>query len=327
MIKLFDAIISSTTIPDPSEYLAKVSSAIETLNNENLSIRPEASDGSPGGILHLYHDIPTIIVPDIHARKQLMKALINIKTEEKSFFELMKNKELQVLCVGDGFHSELRGKERWHDAFKEYEKGYRKHKNMDAEMIDCFGLMEMVMELKIAFPENFHFLKGNHENIKNEETGGDHPFRKFVFEGDMVKTWVVQFLGEDFLVKYSDFEKKLPLMAIGENFLVSHAEPKRFYYPEEIKDYHAETIHGLTWTANGESEEGSVEEMLKYYLPDKLLSEKLYFGGHRIISEKYKLRAGGLFVQIHNPWNLQVVYIKPDSHIDLEKDILDISGS
>lgn len=327
MIKLFDDIINNRTIPEPSEYLEKVSGVLETFSNENLSIRPEASDGSPGGIIYLHHDIPTIIVPDIHARKQLMYALIKIKTEEKTFFELMENKELQVLCVGDGFHSEAMGKERWRDAFKEYEKGYRKHKNMDAEMIDCFGLMEMVIELKIAYPDNFHFLKGNHENIKNEETGGDHPFRKFVFEGDMVKTWVLQFLGEDFLTKYSEFEKQLPLLAIGENFMVSHAEPKRYYDPDEITNYHSETIHGLTWTANGESEEGAVEEMLNHYLPEKLLSEKLYFGGHRTISETYKLRAGGLFVQIHNPWNLQVVYIKPDSHIDLEKDIIDISGS
>lgn len=327
MDKLYEDIINSTSIPEPTEYLKKVSSVIETLDNENLSIRPEASDGSPGGIIHLYHDIPTIIVPDIHARRQLMKALINIKTEDKSFFELMENKKLQVLCVGDGFHSELMGKERWHDAFKEYEKGYRKHKHIDAEMIDCFGLMELVIELKTAFPDNFHFLKGNHENIKNEETGGDHPFRKFVFEGDMVKTWVLQFMGEDFLDKYSEFEKRLPLLAIGENFIVSHAEPKRFFAADEIVNYHAETIHGLTWTANGESEEGAVEKMLDFYLPDKAISEKLYFGGHRIIKERYKLRAGGLFVQIHNPWNLQVVYLKPDRNIDLEQDIIEISGS
>jgi hypothetical protein len=327
MNKLFEQIIDRTSIPEPTEYLEKVSKVIDTLNGENKSIRPDAFDSSPGGIIHLYHDIPTIIVPDIHARIQLMKGLINLKTEEKSFFQLMEAKELQVLCVGDGFHSELAGKERWQAAYREYEKGYRKHKSIDSEMLDCLGLMEMVMELKTAYPDNFHFLKGNHENIKNEETGGDHPFRKFVFEGDMVKTWVQQFMGEYFLDKYSEFERKLPLLAIGENFIVSHAEPKRFFDPEEIINYHSDTIHGLTWTANGESEEGAVKSMLDFYLPEKKSGDKLYFGGHRTISGKYRLRAGGSYVQIHNPWNLQVVYIKPDSIIDLEQDIIDISGS
>lgn len=324
MNKLFNEITSRKSIPNPDEYLKKVDRVLTVLNNENSSIRPPADNGSPGGIIHLYHHIPTIIVPDIHARQQLITSLTAMRTEEKSFFQLLKDKELQVLCVGDGFHSELNGKKRWVDAYAEYEKGYKKHKNIDLEMMDCLGLMEMIIELKTAFPDNFHFLKGNHENIRNEETGGDHPFRKFVLEGDMVKVWVERFMGEYFLQKYSEFETKLPLMAIGDNFLVSHAEPKTFYEEDEIRNYNPDTIHGLTWTANGESEPGSVKSMLDYYIPEKETNELLYFGGHRIITEKYKLRADGLFVQIHNPWNLQVVYIKPDSVIDLEKDIIDI---
>lgn len=327
MKKLFTEILNRNTIPDASLYLEKVDKALKVLNNENSSIRPDSSDGGPGGIIHLYHDIPTIIVPDIHARKELIVSLLNLHSEDKTFFQLLADKQLQVVCVGDGFHSELQGKQRWLDAYSEYEKGYKKHKNIDLEMQDCLGLMEMIMELKTAFPDNFHFLKGNHENIKNEETGGDHPFRKFVLEGEMVKTWVERFMGEYFLDKYSDFETKLPLLAIGENFVISHAEPRRFYEEDEIRDYHRDTIHGLTWTANGESEEGSVRAMLDYYLPEKDTGEKLYFGGHRIINTRYKLRADGMFVQIHNPWNLQVVYIKPDSKIDLDKDIIDISGS
>jgi hypothetical protein len=327
MNKLFSDIFSRNTIPDPDEYLDKIDRVLNHLKNENSSIRPPADDGSPGGVLHLFHDIPTIIVPDIHARKELIASLLNLRTEEKSFFQLLADKEIQVVCVGDGFHSELSGKKRWIEAFSEYEKGYKKHKNIDLEMSDCLTLMEMIIELKSSFPDNFHFLKGNHENIKNEETGGDHPFRKFVLEGEMVRTWVEKFMGDYFLHKYSEFETNLPLMAVGKNFLISHAEPRRFYDEEEIRNHYPETIHGLTWTANGESEEGSVRSMLEYYLPDTKIEEKLYFGGHRIITEKYKLRADGLFVQIHNPWNLQVAYIKPDCSVDLEKDIIDISGS
>ncbi len=327
MQELFSQIQNRDCNPDSSEYLVKIESVIEILNNENKSIRPDSDNGDPGGIIHLYHDIPTVIVPDLHARMELIEALISLKTEDKSFFQLLSDKEIQIVCVGDGFHSEMNGKERWNAAFSEFEKGYKKHKNIDGEMRDCFGLMEMIIELKTQFPENFHFLKGNHENIKNEETGGDHPFRKFVFEGEMVKVWVSKFMGEDFLDKYSEFERKLPLFAIGSNFLISHAEPLRLFNPDEIRNNSPIAIHGLTWTANGESEDGSVFEMLQMYLPDKHITEKVYFGGHRIVSGRYNLRADGLFIQIHNPRQLQVVYVKPDSMINLDSDIIDISGN
>ncbi|MBN2657099.1 MAG: metallophosphoesterase [Spirochaetales bacterium] len=319
-------ILKRTSVPDPLEYLKKVEDCLEVLTSEEAPVRPRRTDGGPGGIINLLKGIPTIIVPDLHARMNLIGSLVNLQSEEGGFYELMAEEKLQVLCVGDGFHRELDAKERWQDAFREYEKGFKKHVAMDEEMRESLGLMEMIMELKCAFPRNFHFLKGNHENIGNEEGGGNHPFRKFAYEGDMVRTWVLQFMGEEFLNKYSVFEKLLPLLAIGENFLVSHAEPLRFFSEEEVTDYTGEAVHGLTWTANGEAEEGGVRQMLDIYLPEDVSKGALYLGGHRIITEKYRLRAGGDFVQIHNPWKYQIVFLKPGCPIDLEKDIIEIPG-
>lgn len=327
MKELFKEIIRSKAVPDRTEYLALVEKVIETMEGEDSSIRPPSEYGGPGGIVNLLTGVPTIIVPDLHARREFIGALIETGNGEGSFFELMREERLQVVCVGDGFHREVNGKERWQEAFQEYQKSYKKHKNIDEEMTESLGLMEMVIRLKTAFPRNFHFLKGNHENIGNMETGGDHPFRKFAYEGDMVKTWILQFMGEEFLKKYSRFERSLPLFAIGENFLISHAEPSSLFYPDEIRDYDDATIHGLTWTANGEAEEGSVRSMLEYYLPDIALEDKLYFGGHRTISGKYRLRADGLYVQIHNPWKYQVVYLKPGKKINLEEDIIELPGN
>jgi len=320
-------ILQRKGVPDPFDYLVKVEKTIEVLKREEAPVRPRRTGDGPGGIVHLLEGVPTIIVPDLHARMNFIDSLITLESDEGNFFDLMAQKKLQVLCVGDGFHRELDAKERWQNAFREYEKNYRKHHSMDEEMRESLGLMEMIMELKCAFPENFHFLKGNHENIGNEEGGGNHPFRKFAFEGDMVRRWVLQFMGEEFLDKYSLFEKSLPLLAIGENFLVSHAEPLRFFSPEEITDYEGLAVHGLTWTANGEAEEGGVRQMLDHYLPEDKADEALYFGGHRIITEKYRLRADGDFVQIHNPWKFQVVSLKPGLPIDLEMDIIELPGN
>lgn len=47
----------------------------------------------------------------------------------------------------------------------------------------------MIMVLKTGFPAHFHFLKGNHENIKNDLGGGNSPFRKLVSEGKKNSTF------------------------------------------------------------------------------------------------------------------------------------------
>ena len=93
-------------------------------------------------------------------------------------------------------------------------------------MRESLGLMEMVMECKSAFPGRFHFLKGNHENIANEEGGGNHPFVKFALEGFMVADYMRLLLRRRrSWPATTSFEKELPLLAVGSGFLASHAEP------------------------------------------------------------------------------------------------------
>lgn len=196
-------------------------------------------------------------------------------------------------------------------------------------MSESLGLMSLIIELKIEFPKLFHFLKGNHENILNEEGDGNYPFGKFTSEGYIVKSWVEEFYGEDFLYKYSSFEKSLPLFAIGSNFLISHAEPISFYNRSELINCYnnsSKVIYGLTWTRDNQSENGSVEKMLNSYIKEEKRTKSFYFGGHCTISEMYRLRAQGKYVQLHNPDRCIIAHIKNDSDIDLDRDIGDIDG-
>jgi hypothetical protein len=196
---------------------------------------------------------------------------------------------------------------------------------MDQEMWESLSLMQMVMYCKIACPEYFHFLKGNHENILNEEGAGNHPFGKFTYEGEIVKEYIQIFYGEEFLYTYSGFEKSLPLLAIGDRFLASHAEPFDVYLEEEIINMriHPEVIYGLTWTDNDGANEGSVEGMLKHYLPS--VKEAVYFGGHRVVTDLYQVRAKGKYIQFHNPDRWTVAKVMPETPFDPEKDFVEIS--
>lgn len=315
-------------IPDRDDYIITLQTTNDTLLREDTNIRPYSKYNLPGGLLVLKRNIPTIIVPDIHARIDFILNLLFFRDSDgyEIIDKLVLNK-IQIVCIGDGFHSELRGAKRWRRALEEYKTDFRRHHNMDMEMIESLGVMEMIMEMKSNFPDNFHFLKGNHENITNERGNGNFPFRKYALEGPMVFRYMQKFYGNEFLSSYSEFEKNLPLFAIGSNFLISHAEPFAFYNENELIEYRddPQLIQGLTWTDNEATEPGSVEKMLLYYHPNR--SNTYYFGGHRPVSGLYNSRAEGNYIQIHNPSKFIIAYIKPDRDIDLTRDIIELNDN
>ncbi|MBI9097375.1 MAG: metallophosphoesterase [Spirochaetaceae bacterium] len=314
--------------PPDNSYSKLLEYTNSVLENENQSRRPADSNGLPGGIVCLKPDITTIIVPDLHGRiKFLLNLLAFTDQSGTSILQKLAFNQIQIVCVGDGFHSEYKTEERWKASYLEFVDGYRKSRNMDREMSNNFRLMEIVQLVKISFPENFHFLKGNHENIKNEKEKGNHIFRKFAFESMMVYEYVKKFYDKQFLDLYYQFEKNMPLLAIGKNFLVSHAEPKSFFNRSSVIEYrkNPHVVEGLTWTSDGAAENGSVEKMLKYYLSEKNISQShFYFGGHRSIRKLYNLRARGKYVQFHNPAKFAIVLIEKGLEIDLERDIFEL---
>jgi hypothetical protein len=315
--------------PEVIPYLRKLNGVNFVLINEDEELRPYDSSGLPGGIVELYRDIPTIIVPDLHARMDFFLSTMHFEFPEgESVIDLLSRGEVQVVCVGDGFHAEGRAAQRWQLAYDEFKGNYKKRRHINEEMRESLGVMEMVMEVKTAFPRFFHFLKGNHENIANEQGGGNHPFRKYAYEGPMVTHYVRQFYSDEFFESYYEFEKNLPLFAIGRNFIISHSEPATCFEREAIVEYRdrPEVVEGLTWTANDEAEDGSVERMLEYYLDTDEHDDARYFGGHRPVRGMYHLRADEKYVQIHNPERFIIALIQPVGEIDLERDILAIEN-
>jgi hypothetical protein len=298
--------------------------AVEALSWEDVSVRPPGGSGEPGGLVLLQPDLPTILVPDLHARTGFLSSVLAYRPDGGArVLDRLEEGTLQVVCVGDGFHAEARALERWRAALEEFKGGYREHRWMDEEMRESLGLMEMVMELKCHFPFLFHFLKGNHENIANEQGEGNFPFLKFANEGLMVVVYMRAFYGEEVLEAHYELEKRLPLLAVGRNFLVSHAEPAGFFPREALLEYRRrpDVVYGLTWTDNDEAEPDSVAQMLAHYLGEEGAERAFYFGGHRPVRQLYNLRAVGRYVQIHNPEAYVLAVLPAEGEIDLERDI------
>ena len=314
--------------PEGPALLARVRRALDCLCCESPGRRPRDPAGRPGGMVVLDRTVPTILVSDLHGRMEYLLSVLAFEPEAgNAVIDLLAAAQLQVVCLGDGLHAEGRAVERWRTGLEEYLGGFERHDAMDEEMREGLGTMEMVMETKLTFPAGFHFLKGNHENIANEEGDGNFPFRKFALEGAMVEDYLRRFYGEETLGTWARFEKQLPLLAVGSPFLASHAEPRDFYPRDRVVGYRddPEVVAGLTWTDNDEAEPGSVAGMLEHYLGLEASAAR-YFGGHRPIGGAYGLRADGRYVQIHDPEAFRIAFLRPGVEIDPERDVFTIGN-
>lgn len=318
-----------TKLPSHDEIFSSCEKMCDILENEKgeaFPWRPVSSDGTAGSLLDFsQNDIPVVIIPDLHARPSFLKNILNFHIDGKTVLEKLEAKEIHLVFAGDALHSEKTTRERWMNCYSEFQNGVFSGPCMKEEMTDGLSLLMNLFRLKIAFPENFHFLKGNHENIMNECSGGDFPFRKYVEEGNMVKEFISDYYGDDVLYILSLYEKALPLVYVSNHCVISHAEPRVTFSKQEIIDARLEDgiVAGLVWTANNEAENDSVENTIKNLLGKKA-KDVLWFGGHRPVSGKYSLRQNGRFVQIHNPLLQNIVYIKKGQSFNPESDILNV---
>ncbi len=297
----------------------------QCLLSEEERSRPRDRRGLPGGLVYLSDAEYYVIVPDLHARMDFFRAVMGWSYRGgRTVLEDLAFGRAQVVCVGDAFHSEARGRERWNKALGEYRGGWKRHRNMDEEMRENLGLLEMICLVKSWFPRNFHFLKGNHENIDNEMGHGNYPFRKFVEEGDMVKSWMLRFYGEETVRRVYYWEKSLPHMAAGENFLVTHCEPSRDFYRDEVinANIFPDVIYGLTWVDNDQAQPGSAAGTLREFFGKA--ADARIFGGHRPVIGRFALRQEGAFVQINTPNDWVVAAFTGMEGFDPETNIIKI---
>lgn len=270
--------------------------------------------------------LPLVIVPDLHARRDFFLHIMDFILPEcgESVLSLLSKQQIRVVCVGDLFHSERRCYERWLTALDEWHSGDNAGKAMTEEMVENLSLLQMVTELQVRFPENFFFLKGNHENIMNKNGDGDFSFRKFACEGAQVRDFMTTVYGDALLHVLSLWEHSLPLCAVFPQCVISHGEPVRSFTRKELESGNAEVVLGLTWTRNGDAEAGSVKKTLQNLLGSANAKHAVWIGGHRPVAERYALRQQGGYVQIHNPSREQIALIMPKKEFNPETDILGV---
>ena len=329
-----EACLALQELPSYEFIFSLVKNVCAILANESSSYRTENCVGQPGSLLKLYDDnkrcLPAVIIPDIHARPDFIKNILDCELPKLKLTvkQALEQHAVDVICVGDAVHTELTSL-RWKLISLEFEDGVHTGRYMQDEMTANLSTLCAIMSLKIAYPENFHFLKGNHENILNSNLGGDYAFYKYADEGEMVKRFIQEYYDEKLLNLIAQYENLLPLAAYGKNYVVSHAEPAAAYTAEQLIDARFEegVVEGLIWTRNAQVKKSTVVPIMNELLGKKNAKKAFYFSGHRPVKEDYALRQNGKLVQIHNPRKQNIVVVMPDKAFDFKKDIINTKGA
>ena len=262
-----------------------------------------------GGLVEVPGDVPTLILPDLHAQRAYLVTALSQKIEGKTALDLLQQGKLNVLCLGDAMHSEQRGQMRWMQAERDYLEG-RKSPSLEGELAESLGLMVMIFELKSSYPGHFFFVRGNHEDMDPQQ-----PYFKFtrVGESNLVRAWISKTWGDKFLHEWAATEGSLPLMASGGSFVGSHAPPERELTVENIKNRTALAFRTLCWSDNTQWVSGGAQE--KAFLVNcqrfQVTARRPWVCGHRKVTDGlYRDQAGGRIIQI-NPIEGWVMMIAP----------------
>lgn len=318
---------AESDLPEEEELQEFLDRGITLLENEKTLYRPLDDNGCPGGLLDFSgQNCPVIIVPDIHGRTDFLLRLMDFRRAGGgSVLELLNRRELIVLCLGDYVHSEKRGLERWLASYDDWVMDVYAGPSMQQEMKENLAVIRIAMKLKAAFTDCFHLLKGNHENITNEDSGGNHSFRKFVQEGQMCCDFIRQVYGDVILHLLSIWEKSLPLCAVFDSFGASHAEPLEPFSRSRVINCRSnpQVVHGLTWTQNDEVTDSTCSRFLAELNPCAKPCGILWFGGHRPVRDSiFALRQEGQYLQLHNPSQMNAAYVVPGKKFNPKKDFI-----
>jgi hypothetical protein len=132
-------------------------------------------------------------VGDLHTQ---LDNLLVILTQNQFFDALEKDKACLVI-IGDAVHCEIDGQME--------------------EMESSLTIMDFILNLKLRFPQNVFYLRGNHDGF-SEEIG-----KSGVPQGMLWERHVRKARGKKYLEEINTFYDRLPYLAYADDFVVCHA--------------------------------------------------------------------------------------------------------
>lgn len=198
--------VPSDTI-EPIQAAELLTDVIDLMKNEPF--RPLNNNNEPGGLLVLPEKHTPILIGDLHGQTDNLLKVIS----EKCLLSCLERKCASLIFLGDAVHSEISGE-------------------LD-DMASSIQIMDLIFQLKCSFPENVHYLRGNHDSF--DPSISKHGF----LQGLLLKEALLEERGQEYVDLMEQFYNLLPYVAMSDNFIACHASPP-------MEDFAREDIINIT---------------------------------------------------------------------------------
>ncbi len=175
------------------ESLSLIKSVNKLLGKE--AYRPADKKGRPGLVINLPKKIIPILVGDLHAK---LNNLLVVLTQN-GFLESLEDGSAALVILGDAVHRE--------------DKGH--YDEMESSLL----IMDFIFKLKLRFPEQVFYIRGNHDSF-SEEIG-----KAGIPQGLLWSKTLIKIRGKEYRKEMEHFYDQLPLIAYSKHFIASHAAP------------------------------------------------------------------------------------------------------
>ena len=136
-----------------------------------------------------------IVIGDLHARiDNFLTALT-----QNAFLDALEEGSAALVILGDAVHSEVDGELR----------------DMDSSML----MMDLIFRLKLRFPEQVFYLRGNHDAFSEDITKDSVP------QGLLWAKSLSEKRGSAYLKAMDEFYRLLPYVVVSGDFVACHAAP------------------------------------------------------------------------------------------------------
>ncbi len=177
----------------PDEAIALLQEVNEILEHEKH--RPRDKDGRPGGVIALPDKSTVIIVGDLHAKADNLLVVLS----QNNFLEALESGRATLVILGDAVHPE----------------GDTVLDEMESSML----IMDLIFKLKVRFPQQVFYVRGNHDSYAEEIA--KHGIPQGLLWGKTLKKQ----RGKAYKKEMRRFYELLPYVAFSRHFVACHAAP------------------------------------------------------------------------------------------------------
>lgn len=160
---------------------------------EDEAHRPKDTHGRPGGVIHLPDESTVIMMGDLHAKFDNLLTMLS----QNSYLEALEKGTAFLVLIGDAVHPE----------------GDVALDEMQSSML----IMDLIFKLKVRFPQQVFYLRGNHDSFSDEIAKGGIP-QGLLWERELINS-----RGQAYRDEMARFYNQLPYLVYSSHFVSCHA--------------------------------------------------------------------------------------------------------